>query len=118
MQVFSLTYATVSITQMPLFTDANTIGMIAGLASIDWGCAVQVMAAATIASNGTFEPTSAQILCAILSLLHLNCIDVIPGLALKSAVYVAIVLSHAALCSLGTTVLARLQTVYTVLNVL
>ena len=36
--------------------------MIAGLASIDWGCAVQVMAAATIGSNGAFEPTPAQLL--------------------------------------------------------
>jgi len=75
---------------------ANTIGMIAGLASIDWGCAVQVMAAASIGSNGTFEPTSAQLF----------------------GVYVAIIISHGFLCSLGTAVLARLQSVYIFLNVL
>lgn len=42
--------------------DANTIGSIAGVASIDWGCAVQVMAAANIGSNGVFEATEAQTL--------------------------------------------------------
>ena len=36
--------------------------MVAGLASIDWGCAVQVMAVATLASKGNFVPTSAQLL--------------------------------------------------------
>jgi len=75
---------------------ANTIGMIAGLASIDWGCAVQVMAAASIGSNGAFEPTPAQLF----------------------GVYAAIVVSHGFLCCLGTAVLARLQSVYIVLNVL
>jgi hypothetical protein len=43
-------------------TDANTIGSIASVASIDWGCAVQVMAAATIGSNGSFSATAAQTL--------------------------------------------------------
>ncbi|KAJ3506420.1 hypothetical protein NLJ89_g6880 [Agrocybe chaxingu] len=75
---------------------ANTIGSIAAVASIDWGCAVQVMAAANIGSGGVFEPTSAQLF----------------------GVYAAIILSHAVLCCLGTTVLARLQTVYVILNVL
>jgi len=42
--------------------DANTIGSIAGVASIDWGCAVQIMAAVTIGSGGSYEPTSAQLL--------------------------------------------------------
>ena len=42
--------------------DANTIGNIAAVASIDWGCAVQVMAAITIASDDTFSPNSAQLL--------------------------------------------------------
>ncbi|KAF8961614.1 amino acid/polyamine transporter I [Flammula alnicola] len=75
---------------------SNTIGSIAAVASIDWGCAVQVMAAATIGSGGSFEPTSAQLF----------------------GVYVAIILTHAVICCLGTSVLARLQTVYVVLNVL
>ncbi|KJA15150.1 hypothetical protein HYPSUDRAFT_80625 [Hypholoma sublateritium FD-334 SS-4] len=75
---------------------ANTIGSIASVASIDWGCAVQIMAAVTIGSGGSFSPTSAQLF----------------------GVYVGIVASHALICCLGTSVLARLQTVYVVLNVL
>ncbi|KAK7035352.1 hypothetical protein VNI00_011883 [Paramarasmius palmivorus] len=75
---------------------ANTIGSIAAVASIDWGCAVQITAAATIGSNGTFSATSAQ----------------------SFGVYAAVVATHALLCCLGTTVLARLQTVYVVLNIL
>ncbi|KAF7795154.1 hypothetical protein EIP86_006302 [Pleurotus ostreatoroseus] len=40
---------------------ANTIGSIAAIASIDWGCAVQVMAAATIGSRDqSFSATFAQ----------------------------------------------------------
>ncbi|KAJ7058137.1 amino acid/polyamine transporter I [Mycena amicta] len=72
----------------------NTVGAITAVASIDWAAAVQVMAAVTIGSEGTFEATSAQ----------------------TYGVYVAIVSSHAVVCCLGTTVLARLQTVYVILN--
>lgn len=43
-------------------SDSNTIGSIASIASIDWGCAVQVMAAASIGSDLDFEATSAQTL--------------------------------------------------------
>ncbi|KDQ54536.1 hypothetical protein JAAARDRAFT_196453 [Jaapia argillacea MUCL 33604] len=75
---------------------ANTIGVIAAVASIDWGCAVQIMAAASIGSNQTFSATSGQ----------------------TFAVYVAVVLSHAVICCLATQILARLQTVYLILNVL
>ncbi|KAG1744393.1 amino acid/polyamine transporter I [Suillus lakei] len=74
---------------------SNTIGTIASVASIDWGCAVQVMAAVSIGTGQTFTATSAQ----------------------TFGVYVAIVLSHAVICCLGTAVLARLQTVYVVLNI-
>jgi hypothetical protein len=42
--------------------DANTIGSIGAIASIDWGAAVQVMAAITIGTNGTFEVTNARLL--------------------------------------------------------
>ncbi|CAL1697988.1 unnamed protein product [Somion occarium] len=76
---------------------ANTIGSVAGIASIDWGCSVQIMAAATIGSKDqSFNPSSGA----------------------TFGVFVAVVLSHAVLCCLGTQVLARLQTVYVVLNVL
>lgn len=40
-----------------LFADANTIGNIAAFASVDWGCAVQIMAAASIGSGLKFSPT-------------------------------------------------------------
>ncbi|KAH7882169.1 amino acid/polyamine transporter I [Phlebopus sp. FC_14] len=75
---------------------ANTIGTISSVASIDWGCAVQIAAAASIGSGQTFVATEAQIF----------------------GIYVAIVVSHAVVCCLGTPVLARLQTFYVVLNVL
>ncbi|KAI0049724.1 amino acid transporter [Auriscalpium vulgare] len=75
---------------------ANTIGSVASVASIDWGCAVQVMAAASIGSNQSFVPTD----------------------AMTFGVYAAIVLTHAIVCCLGTRVLARLQSVYVILNVL
>ncbi|GLB44640.1 putative apc amino acid permease [Lyophyllum shimeji] len=75
---------------------ANTIGSIAAVASIDWACAVQIMAAANFGSNGAFEATAAQ----------------------SFGVYAAVVTLHIAVCCLGTAVLARLQTVYVVINVL
>ncbi|OSD03677.1 APC amino acid permease [Trametes coccinea BRFM310] len=75
---------------------ANTIGSVASVASIDWGCAVQITAAASIGSGQAYSATNAQ----------------------TFGVYTAVVLSHAVICCLGTRLLARLQTVYVVLNVL
>ncbi|KAF9648139.1 hypothetical protein BDM02DRAFT_3129310 [Thelephora ganbajun] len=43
-------------------SDANTIGSIATIASIDWGCAVQIAAAAAIGSGGKYSVTSAETL--------------------------------------------------------
>lgn len=45
--------------RVSVVSDSNTIGTIASIASIDWGCAVQVMAAASIGSNLSFSATSA-----------------------------------------------------------
>ncbi|EMD30994.1 hypothetical protein CERSUDRAFT_127671 [Gelatoporia subvermispora B] len=75
---------------------SNTIGNIAGLASIDWGCAVQVMAAVNIGSNMTFVPTTQQ----------------------TYGVYVALLICHASVASLGTPIIARLQGIYIWFNVL
>lgn len=76
---------------------ANTIGSIASIASIDWGCAVQIMAAASIGSpDQSYAATSAQLF----------------------GTYACVVLTHAVICCLGTKVLARLQSVYVALNVL
>ncbi|TFL06889.1 amino acid/polyamine transporter I [Pterulicium gracile] len=75
---------------------ANTIGSIAAVASIDWGAASQIAAAASIGSDGAFEATNAQLF----------------------GIYVAIVISHAIICGLATPVLAKLQTLFIGLNVL
>ncbi|KAI0075968.1 APC amino acid permease [Panus rudis PR-1116 ss-1] len=75
---------------------SNTIGNIAAVASVDWGCAVQLMAAVSIGSDMTFAPSTQQIF----------------------GVYAALLICHACIASLATAVIARLQGVYIVLNVL
>ncbi|KAF9220253.1 amino acid transporter [Gyrodon lividus] len=75
---------------------ASTIGTITGLASVNWGCAVQITAAASISSEQQFVPTDSQVY----------------------GIYAALVVSQAIICSLGTKVLARLQTLYVFCNVL
>ncbi|KAG6845086.1 hypothetical protein H0H87_000991 [Tephrocybe sp. NHM501043] len=42
--------------------NSNTVGNIASVASVDWGLAVQIMAAASIGSNQTFTATTGQTL--------------------------------------------------------
>jgi len=73
----------------------NTAAYIAGMASVDWGVATQVMAAANIGSNGQFVATNAQVY----------------------GVYCAILVSHAIMASLATKVIARLQHFYVFLNI-
>ncbi|KAB5594905.1 Amino acid permease [Ceratobasidium theobromae] len=73
---------------------ANTLGSIACIASVNWGCAVQVTAAAAIGSGGNFTATIGQ----------------------TYAIYIAILFTHALVCSLATEILARLQAVYVILN--
>ncbi|KAI0746628.1 APC amino acid permease [Daedaleopsis nitida] len=75
---------------------SNTMGLIAGLASIDWGCAVQLMAAVSIGTNETFVPTTGQ----------------------TYGVFVALLICHGLVSSMATAVIARLQGVYIVLNIL
>ncbi|EPS95697.1 hypothetical protein FOMPIDRAFT_1053952 [Fomitopsis schrenkii] len=75
---------------------SNTIGLIAGVSSVDWGCAVQLMAAVSIGSGQTWSPTTGQ----------------------TYAVFLLILILHAAITSLATPIVARLQTLYVVLNVL
>ncbi|KAF8339823.1 amino acid/polyamine transporter I [Cantharellus anzutake] len=72
----------------------NTIGCIAAVASIDWGCATQIMAAATL-TNPSFSPAVGE----------------------TFAVYLAVVISHALLCCFKTSVLAHLQNAYVILNI-
>ncbi|KAH9946464.1 APC amino acid permease [Amylocystis lapponica] len=75
---------------------SNTIGLISGLAAVDWSCAVQIMAAVSIGSDTNFSPTTAQ----------------------TFGLFTAILLSHAIITSLATHVLARLQSLYVALNIL
>ncbi|KAH9896733.1 APC amino acid permease [Cubamyces lactineus] len=74
----------------------NSMGLIAGFASLDWGCAVQIMAAASIGSDGGFVPTTAN----------------------TFAVFVALICVQGFLSSMATPILARLQGMYAALNVL
>ncbi|KAG2360779.1 amino acid/polyamine transporter I [Suillus spraguei] len=74
---------------------ANTIAPIAGLAAVDWTCALQITAAVSIASNEVYVTTNGQVY----------------------GIFAALVISHAFLVSLGTQILARLQRLYILLNV-
>ncbi|KAG6330592.1 hypothetical protein ID866_8495 [Astraeus odoratus] len=74
---------------------ANTIGCVGGIASIDWGCAVQIAAAASIGSGQTYVATQAQ----------------------TYGIYIAVLLSHGAVCCLATAVLARIQSLYIMINI-
>ncbi|KAG2135256.1 amino acid/polyamine transporter I [Suillus clintonianus] len=74
---------------------SNTIQSITVVASVDWACAIQIMAALSIASDQAYTTTNEQLY----------------------GVYAALVLSHAVLVSLGTKFLARLQRLYIFLNV-
>ncbi|KAG7452001.1 amino acid transporter [Guyanagaster necrorhizus] len=73
----------------------NTIGYIAGVAGVDYSCAVAILTAATLGSNDTYSPTTAQIY----------------------GVFCALLVSHALLASLATKVIARLQIFYVLLNI-
>ena len=52
----------VAFTDFLIGEDSNTVGNIASVASVDWGCAVQIMAAASIGSGLQFTATTAQTL--------------------------------------------------------
>ena len=58
------------------YADANTVGTIAAIASIDWGAAIQIMAAVGIGSNGSFVATNPQTLFVALMFLSLTMIRV------------------------------------------
>ncbi|KAF9038948.1 amino acid transporter [Hymenopellis radicata] len=72
----------------------NTAAYIAGMASVDWGVATQIMAAANIGTDGQFVATNAQVY----------------------GVYAALMVMHAIAASMATKIIARLQYVYMFLN--
>ncbi|KIK65794.1 hypothetical protein GYMLUDRAFT_38280 [Collybiopsis luxurians FD-317 M1] len=73
----------------------DTISYIAGLTGINWGCAVQVMAAASIGSNESFEANVYQ----------------------TYGVFAAIAVTQAVVCSFATKAIARMQLVYILVNI-
>ncbi|KAJ7187398.1 amino acid/polyamine transporter I [Mycena filopes] len=72
----------------------NTISYITGVAGADWSCAVLIMAAASISSDGTFIPTVHQ----------------------TFGVYCAVLASHALIASCATKVIARIQYLFVAIN--
>ncbi|KAJ3825802.1 amino acid/polyamine transporter I [Lentinula raphanica] len=73
----------------------DTTAYITGLTGINWECAVQVMAAASIGSNLSFEATVFQ----------------------TYGAFVAITVVQAILCSFATKIIIRLQLVYILFNI-
>ncbi|KAJ7497558.1 amino acid/polyamine transporter I [Mycena latifolia] len=73
----------------------NTAAYIAGMSSVDWGVATQIMAAANIGSDGQFVATNAQVY----------------------GVYCAVLVMHAIMASLATKIIARMQYFYVLLNI-
>ncbi|KAF8690359.1 hypothetical protein AX14_002975 [Amanita brunnescens Koide BX004] len=74
----------------------NTIENVSSVASIDWGCAVQIMAAASISSGMKFQATTAQ----------------------TFGVYCVILILHGLICTLSPAVMARLQWPYIAFNII
>ncbi|EMD30988.1 hypothetical protein CERSUDRAFT_163578 [Gelatoporia subvermispora B] len=74
----------------------NTIGYIAGLSAVDWACAAQILAAASIGTNMSYTPTIQQ----------------------TFAVFVALLASHIFVASMASRVIARLQRLFIGLNVM
>ncbi|KAG1844504.1 amino acid/polyamine transporter I [Suillus subalutaceus] len=71
----------------------NFLSWIVG-SSVNWACAIQIAAAISIATDQAYATTNEQLY----------------------GIYAALALSHAVLVSLGTKVLARLQRLYTFVN--
>jgi len=75
---------------------ANTIAMVAGIASINWACALQIATAVDIGSGGRSILTNGQ----------------------SYGIFCALIFSEAIICSFGTKLIARLQTTYVFANIL
>ncbi|KAJ3843638.1 amino acid/polyamine transporter I [Lentinula raphanica] len=73
----------------------DTIAYIAGVTGINWGCAVQIVAAASIGTSESFQANVFQ----------------------TYAVFVAVAVLQTVLCSFATRVIAKLQLVYMLINI-
>jgi hypothetical protein len=92
-------------------TDANTISNVASVASIEWGCAVQIMAGASIGTG--FETTDAQTLSAQPFYFNVTA----PLIQPLSGVYCALIVVHGIINTFRPKVIARLQALFIALNV-
>ncbi|OCH91129.1 APC amino acid permease [Obba rivulosa] len=75
---------------------SNTISFVSGLSATDWACAVQILAGVSIGSGMRFTPTLRQ----------------------TFGVFAAIIVCHALIASLASSVIARLQRVFVVINIM
>ncbi|KAA1473609.1 APC amino acid permease [Dentipellis sp. KUC8613] len=73
----------------------NSLGLISGAAAINWGFAVQLMAAVSIGKDMTLTPTTAQ----------------------TFGVFVAVSVLQGIICSAAARYIARLQTFYIIVNI-
>lgn len=88
------------------------MGYVAAMAATEWGCAVQLMAAVSIGSGLSFTPSTGQLLW-VSQLAKLFHTHIYP-----SAVFIAVFLVTALTASLASKTIARMQTVYSLLNIL
>ncbi|KAJ7597527.1 APC amino acid permease [Mycena floridula] len=75
---------------------SNTLSNIASVASVDWGCAVQIMAAVSIGSDLSFSATTAQ----------------------TYGLYCGILIIHGLICCLNPKIMAKLQVPFIIVNLL
>ncbi|EPS45186.1 hypothetical protein H072_833 [Dactylellina haptotyla CBS 200.50] len=75
---------------------SNTLGLVGGLCSIDYGFALMLISVVVLATDGEFVPTNGIIYC----------------------VFMGCVLSHAIVVTFASKIMGKLQTVFTVANLL
>ncbi|KAF3922379.1 hypothetical protein AA313_de0202599 [Arthrobotrys entomopaga] len=75
---------------------SNTLGLVAGLCSIDYGFALMLLSVVVISTDGVFVPTNGIIY----------------------SVFLACVISHAIVVTFAAKIMGKLQTVFTVANLL
>ncbi|OLL26794.1 GABA-specific permease [Neolecta irregularis DAH-3] len=73
---------------------SNTLGMLAALASVDWGAAVMISACISIAKDGSWKATDGQLY----------------------GIYILILISNAMICSIATKAMARVQSAFIISN--
>ncbi|KAF3940609.1 hypothetical protein ABW19_dt0209607 [Dactylella cylindrospora] len=75
---------------------SNTLGLVGGLCSIDYGFALMVVSVAVMGSDGEFTPTN----------------------GITYSIFLGCVLSHAIVVTFASRIMGKLQTVFTIANLL